>query len=176
MRLRAAVTFASALKTPPGGPTGKTSSGWKTPRRFWVRSESGPRLRRRSDARARPDLPQEWKRLSDPHRLLLRPGARDARDLRRRAAGFLGDVAVLFHEEAVGRLVAVDAAGERARHFTVGALRAVFVGDVEHDEFGVQSRFSRHDASLYFRWSMIWSRTGNRPGSNPASCSGAGLK
>src|SRR6516165_4482895 len=36
--------------------------------------------------------------------LLLRPGARDAFDLERRPAGFLGDVAVLFDEEFMGRL------------------------------------------------------------------------
>src|SRR5579871_4982368 len=76
--------------------------------------------------------------------LLLRSRAGDALDLRRRLAGLFGDLAVLLDEKTVGRLVAVDAAGERARHLAVRALRAVLIDDVEHHEFGVQSGFSRH--------------------------------
>src|SRR5580704_17549469 len=82
------------------------------------------------------------------HPLLL-ARARDSLDLGQRAAGFFGDLAVLLDQKAVRRLVAVDAAEQRARNFAVGALRAVFIDDVEHDEFGIQSRFSRHDCSPY---------------------------
>src|SRR5579862_1906165 len=79
--------------------------------------------------------------------LFLGTRADDALDLGRRAAGFFRDLAVLLDQEAVRRLVAVDAAGERARHLAVRALRAVFVEHVEHDEFGIQSRLSRHCCS-----------------------------
>jgi hypothetical protein len=80
-------------------------------------------------------------------RLLLCVRAGDARDLRRRAAGLFGDLAVLLDQEPVRRLVAVDAAGQRARHLAVGALRTVFVDDIEHHEFGIQTRLSRHGLS-----------------------------
>src|SRR5262249_52597582 len=75
---------------------------------------------------------------------LLGAGPRDGLVLARRPAGFLGDVAVLFDQELVRGLVAVDPAGQRARHLAVRTLRAVFVDHVEHDEFGVQSRLSWH--------------------------------
>jgi hypothetical protein len=80
-------------------------------------------------------------------RLLLRVRAGDARDLRWRAAGLFGDLAVLLDQEAVRRLVSVDAAGQRSRHLAVGALRAVVIDDVEHHEFGIQTRLSRHGLS-----------------------------
>src|ERR1700729_4280980 len=85
----------------------------------------------------------------NPH-LLLRAGAGDTLDLRRRLAGFPGDVSILFDQEAVRRLIAVDAAGQRARHLAVRALCAVFVDDVEHDELGIQSRLSRHGMTRCF--------------------------
>src|SRR6202043_1919806 len=80
----------------------------------------------------------------------LGAGPRDALDLDRRPAGFLGDVAVLFDQEFVRGLVAVDPAGQRARNLAVRALRTVFVDHVEHDEFGVQSRLSWHGLFSWF--------------------------
>src|SRR5271170_7240925 len=50
---------------------------------------------------------------------LLLAGARNAFDRRRRPAGFFGDLAVLLYQEAVRGLVAVDAAGQRARHLSI---------------------------------------------------------
>src|SRR5277367_5874820 len=77
----------------------------------------------------------------------LGAGTGDALDLERRPAGFLGDVAVLLDEELVRRLVAVEPAGQHARNLAVRSLRAVLIDHVEHDEFGIQSRLSRHDFS-----------------------------
>src|SRR5579862_1054978 len=79
--------------------------------------------------------------------LLLLARARDALDLRHRPAGFFRDLAILLDQETVRRLVAVEAAKQRARHLAVGALRAVLIDHVEHDELGIQSRFSWHDCS-----------------------------
>src|SRR5579872_365630 len=72
--------------------------------------------------------------------------ARDALDLERRAAGFLGDGAVLLDDEAARGFVLGEAAEQFGRHAPVGALRAVFIDDVEKDEFpfGVGSGFFRH--------------------------------
>src|SRR4029077_3619263 len=79
--------------------------------------------------------------------LLLLARARDALDLRHRTSGFFRHLAVLLDQKTVRRLVAVEAAEQRARHLAVGALRAVLIDHVEHDELGIQSRFSRHDCS-----------------------------
>src|SRR6185312_11682804 len=78
--------------------------------------------------------------------LLLRPDPADALDRQWRAAGFFGDLAVLFHDVAARRLVAVEAAEQFGRHTAVGALRVVFIDDVEKGElaFGIGSGFLRH--------------------------------
>src|ERR1700685_719913 len=79
--------------------------------------------------------------------LLLFAGAGDGLDLQRRPAGFFRDLAVLLDQKAVGRFVAIEAAQKLTRHLAVGALRAVLVDHVEHDEFGIQARFSWHGCS-----------------------------
>src|SRR4051812_47562581 len=78
--------------------------------------------------------------------LLLRPDPADALDRYRRAAGFFGDLAVLFHDERARRLVAVQPPEQFGRHAAVGALRVVFIGDVEKGEFafGIGSGFLGH--------------------------------
>src|ERR1700761_3556892 len=87
-------------------------------------------------------------------RFFLAVGTDNALDLDRGLAGFLGNLAVLLDQEAVRRLVAVDAAGERARHFAVRALRTVLIDDVEHDEFGILPGLARHGCSPQC-WSAI---------------------
>lgn len=71
--------------------------------------------------------------------LLLHAGAGDALDGERRAAGLLGDLAVLLDQIAACGLVAFGilwvGAGDLRRHAPVGALRAVLIDDVEEDEF-----------------------------------------
>src|SRR5690348_8674765 len=78
--------------------------------------------------------------------LLLRTHAADALDRERRAAAFLGDLAVLLHDVAAGRLVAFEAAEQLARHAAVGADGIVLIGDVEEGEFalGIGPGFFRH--------------------------------
>src|SRR5580704_2436296 len=117
----------------------------------------GPRFPRSRSAlrrtQTRRSSPRERRRVAGTTALgvvlhfLLLARARDALDLRHRAPGFFRDLAVLLDQKTVRRLVAVEAAEQRARHLAVGALRAVFIDDVEHDELGIQSRFSRHDCS-----------------------------
>src|SRR5260363_12715 len=67
--------------------------------------------------------------------LLLRPDPLDRLDLERRAAALFGDLAVLVAQEGAHRLVAVEAAKQLRGHTAVGALRAVFIEDVEEGEF-----------------------------------------
>jgi hypothetical protein len=67
--------------------------------------------------------------------LLLRPSPADALDRQRGAAGFFGDLAVLLHDEAARGFVAVQAAEQLGGHAAVGALRAVFIDDIEKGEF-----------------------------------------
>src|SRR5258705_2287794 len=78
--------------------------------------------------------------------LLLCPDPADALDRQRRAAGFLGDLAVLFHDVAARRLVAVQPAEQFGRHAPVGALRVVLIDDVEKGEFafGIGPGFLGH--------------------------------
>src|SRR6202000_3469757 len=78
--------------------------------------------------------------------LLFRTGSVDAFDLERRASAFLGDLAVLLHDEAARGFVAVEAAEQFGRHAAVGALGVVLIDDVEKGEFafGVGSGFLRH--------------------------------
>ena len=78
--------------------------------------------------------------------LLLRPNPVEALDFERRAAGFFGDLAVLLHDEGAGGLIAIEAAEQLRRHAPVGALRAVFIEDVEKGEFafGIGSGFLGH--------------------------------
>src|SRR5690348_12875154 len=78
--------------------------------------------------------------------LLLRPDAADALDRQRRAAGFFGDLAVLFHDERARRLVAVETAEQFGWYAAVGALRVVFIDDVEKRElaFGIGSGLFGH--------------------------------
>src|SRR5207247_9909474 len=78
--------------------------------------------------------------------LLLRPDPADALDRQRRAAGFLGDLAVLLHDVAARRLVAVEAAEQLGRHAPVGALAVVFIDDVEEGKlaFGIGPGFFGH--------------------------------
>src|SRR4029077_9986691 len=63
-----------------------------------------------------------------------------------RAAGFFGDLAILLHDVAAGRFVALEAAEQFRRHPSVGALCIVFIDDVEKGELalGIGSRLFRH--------------------------------
>src|SRR6476661_5092932 len=72
------------------------------------------------------------------HLIGLGADARDALDGERRAARLLGDLAVLFDDEAARRRVLVEAAEQLGRHAPVGALRAVLVDHVEEDEFALR--------------------------------------
>lgn len=87
-------------------------------------------------------------RLLAPFLFLLLPGAdpADFLDRQRRPAAFLGDLAVLLHDVAARGLVAVEAAKQLGRHAPVGALRTVFIDDVEKGEFafGVGAGFFGH--------------------------------
>ncbi len=78
--------------------------------------------------------------------LLLRPNPADALDRQWRAAGFLGDLAILLEDVAACGFVAVQAAEQLCGHAPVGALRAVFIDDVEKGElaFGIGPGFFRH--------------------------------
>ena len=80
------------------------------------------------------------------HFFRLGADAGNAFDRQRRAAGFVGDLAVLLHDEAERGLVLVQAAEQFGRHAPVRALRAVLIDDVEEHEFafGVGSRFLGH--------------------------------
>ena len=77
---------------------------------------------------------------------LLRADPADALDRQRRAAGFLGDLAVLLHDVATCRLVAVEPAEQLGRHAPVGALGVVFINDIEKGKFafGIGSGFFGH--------------------------------
>lgn len=78
--------------------------------------------------------------------LLLRAHALDALDLQRRTAGLFGDLAVLLGDGGFGRLVAVESPKQFGGHAAVGALRAVFIEDVEEGEFafGIGTGFFGH--------------------------------
>lgn len=78
--------------------------------------------------------------------LLLRADAFDALDLQRGTAGLLGDLAVLLGDGGLGRLISVESAQQFAGHAAVGALRAVFIEDVEKGEFafGIGTGFLGH--------------------------------
>src|SRR5665811_1199419 len=85
--------------------------------------------------------------LTGPHHFFgLGADAGDAFDLERRAAGFLGDFAVLLDQKAERGRVLLQAAQKIGRHAPVGALRAVLIDDVEEHElaFGIGSRFLGH--------------------------------
>ena len=73
---------------------------------------------------------------------LFLAGPANAVDGQRRAARFLGDLAILFEDVAVCGLVAVQAAEQFRRHAPVGTLRPVLIDDVEKGElaFGTGSR------------------------------------
>ena len=64
----------------------------------------------------------------------------------RRAPGFIRNLAILLHDEAPCRLVAIEAADQLGGHATVGALRAVFIENVEEHElaFGIGAGFLCH--------------------------------
>src|SRR6185437_8809149 len=85
------------------------------------------------------------------HLFRLRADARDGLDFERRAAGFLRDLAVLLDDEAERGRVLLQPGEQLRRHAPVGALRAVFIDDVEEHEFvlGVGSRFFRHRHRSY---------------------------
>ena len=78
--------------------------------------------------------------------LLLRAHALDALDLQRRTAGLFGDLAVLLGDGGLGRLIAVESSQQFGGHAAVGALRAVFIEDVEEGEFafGIGTGFLGH--------------------------------
>src|ERR1044071_5676932 len=85
-----------------------------------------------------------WKRWIE--NLLLRARALDGLDLHWRHAGLLGDRGILLGDRGFGRLVLVEAAEHRGRYPAVGALRAVFIDDIEQHEVAARSRsrFPRH--------------------------------
>jgi Sigma-70, region 4 len=78
--------------------------------------------------------------------LLLCADPAEALDRQRRAAGFLGDFAVLLKDVGACRLVSIEPAKQLGRYATVGALGVVFINDVEKGElaFGIGSGFFRH--------------------------------
>src|SRR5256885_1488425 len=77
---------------------------------------------------------------------LLRADPADVLDGQGRPAGFLGDLAVLLEDVAFGRFVAVEAAEQLRRHTAIGALRIVFIDDVEKGElaFGIATGLFCH--------------------------------
>src|SRR5262249_37479373 len=81
-----------------------------------------------------------------PALFLLRADPADALDRERRAATFRGDFAVLLEDISARRLVAVEPAEQLGRHAPVGALRAIFIDDVEEGElaFGIGPGFFGH--------------------------------
>jgi len=83
--------------------------------------------------------------------LLLRPDPADALDRQRRAAGFFGDFAVLFHDIAARGLIAIEPAEQLGGHAPVGALRVVLIDDVEKGKFafGIGPGFLSH-GRLFF--------------------------
>src|SRR5690606_2461426 len=74
-----------------------------------------------------------------------RSGAGDGLDGATRAAGALGDLAVLRLDDGAGRLVALETAEDLARDAAVRGLGAVLVDDVEEHELSFRVRFlARH--------------------------------
>ena len=64
--------------------------------------------------------------------------AQNALDLERRAAGFVGDLAVLLDQVAERGRIVLRVGHECGRHAPVGALRAVLVDHVEEHEFALR--------------------------------------
>ena len=77
---------------------------------------------------------------------LLRADPAEALDRERRAATFLGDLAVLLHDISARRIVSVEPAEQFGRHAPVGALGAVFINDIEKGKFafGIGAGFLGH--------------------------------
>lgn len=78
--------------------------------------------------------------------LFLRADAADALDFHRRPSSFLGNLAVLLHDEPARGFIAIEPAKQFGRHAPVGALGAVFIDDIEKGEFafGIGPGFFRH--------------------------------
>src|SRR6185503_10339606 len=72
--------------------------------------------------------------------LVLRVRAHDSLDPQRRHAGFRADIAVLRLDHGARRLVAIEPAEQLGRDLAVGALRAVFIEDVEQHELAAGAR------------------------------------
>jgi hypothetical protein len=75
---------------------------------------------------------------------LLSASPADMVDRRGGNAGFLGDKPVLFFYRCARGSFAVETAKHLAWNSAIGSLGAVFVDDVEHDEFGAGRWLSSH--------------------------------